>query len=352
MKNKRIVVAATSLSGGGAERVAVLLANYFATRGYEVAFAALLDDKKGYELDKSVKYIYCGCNEGNKIRRAYLRSKIFHDEVVRFAPDCLISFMTMENILFKGKQPFYKVYSIRNDPANEFSTGVSKHLRRFVLSGADTIVFQTEDERDYFDKKIRDKGVIIGNPISSDLPDWNEIGHNRTIVAVGRLSDQKNFELLINAFYKFSQKIEGYKLVIYGEGELREKLSNQIEELGLAGSVEMPGFVFDIHDRMKEAAMYVSSSNYEGISNSMLEALAIGVPTICTDCPAGGARQSIKAGESGFLTEVGNAEDLSDKMIELAGNNELMLEFSRNSRKIRDELSIEKVCEKWVELLP
>ena len=97
--------------------------------------------------------------------------------------------------------------------------------------------------------------------------------------------------------------------------------------------------------------MFVSSSDFEGMSNSMLEAMALGLPCVCTDCPAGGARAVIKDGENGLLTPVGDSHALYLAMKKVAENPELAAKLSKNSVKIREEQSVDKIIKKWMELI-
>ena len=107
----------------------------------------------------------------------------------------------------------------------------------------------------------------------------------------------------------------------------------------------------DIHNLIKDYAMFVSSSDFEGMSNSMLEAMAIGLPTICTDCPAGGARAVIKDHENGVLVPVNDVQAMADAMKEVAGNPELAEKLSINGSKIREDLSVDKIVNQWMEII-
>lgn len=122
----------------------------------------------------------------------------------------------------------------------------------------------------------------------------------------------------------------------------------QIEKLGLEDNVFLPGFSNDIHSEMANADLFVISSNYEGISNSMLEALAIGVPVISTDSPIGGARMFIKSGVNGVLTKVGDEENLTDEIYKIISNKDLGAQLSSEAIKIREELSKEVITNKWI----
>jgi glycosyltransferase involved in cell wall biosynthesis len=138
-----------------------------------------------------------------------------------------------------------------------------------------------------------------------------------------------------------------YELHIYGEGEEKENLVEYITKKRITEKVFLDGFFANIHEEIKDAAMYVSTSNYEGMSNSMLEALALGIPTICTDCPSGGARMVITNGVNGLLIPVGDEKALIEAMFFLIENPKDSARMSINGEKIVDRLSEKKIVDKW-----
>lgn len=135
------------------------------------------------------------------------------------------------------------------------------------------------------------------------------------------------------------------------KGELKEALVRYAEQLGISEAVKFHGFSSEIHKIMAGSAIYVSSSDYEGISNSMLEALAIGIPAVCTDCPVGGARMYIRDGENGYLIPVGDADVMADRMLALMEDKKLGESFSKESVKIREELTDDRIFGMWKALL-
>ena len=258
---------------------------------------------------------------------------------------------SVEGIFLIGNKKLFKIYSLRNDPTKFFNSGLKKILRNLVYWDADKIVFQTPDARDYFCQKIREHGVLIPNPVKSGLPYWNEEKHRKEVVVACRLAKQKNLFMLLDAFRIVWEKRQDYKLSIYGEGELKEALVRYAEQLGISEAVKFHGFSSEIHKIMAGSAIYVSSSDYEGISNSMLEALAIGIPAICTDCPVGGARMYIRDGENGYLIPVGDADVMADRMLALMEDKKLGESFSKESVKIREELTDDRIFGMWKSLL-
>ena len=157
--------------------------------------------------------------------------------------------------------------------------------------------------------------------------------------------------MLIRAFAAFHNDFPEYILELCGEGNMRCVYQQLISELGIEQYVDMPGFVSDLATRMNRAAMYISTSNHEGISNSMLEALGMGVPTIVTDCPVGGARMFVKNDENGFLISMNDEEALLEGMRRVIKDPEFADKISRNAMEIQNELAAEKICNQWMKLI-
>ena len=153
--------------------------------------------------------------------------------------------------------------------------------------------------------------------------------------------------MLIDAFSIISKKYPDYELHIYGEGAEHQILQDQIKALQLERKVVLHGFVENVYEKIKNAAMYVSTSNYEGMSNSMLEALAMGIPRICTDCPSGGARMVIRDSKNGLLIPVGNKGKLVEAIQMYIENPQLAEKYGKNGKRIIDSMSEEKIADKW-----
>jgi glycosyltransferase involved in cell wall biosynthesis len=222
---------------------------------------------------------------------------------------------------------------------------------------ADGVVFQSPDVQKWYEENTPVKGKVIFNPVKPDLPEIYEGEKIKRIVNFCRISGQKNLIMLVDAFAEFREEFSEYELDIIGdpvgnevEGYL-DSVNERIRYHHLENSIHILPARSDIHDYIKDYAMFVSSSDYEGMSNSMLEAMAMGLPCVCTDCPAGGARAVIKDGENGLLTPVGDSHALYLAMKKIAENPELANKLSENSVKIREEQSVDKIIKKWMELI-
>ena len=344
---KRIAIVAHGLSNGGAERVAALLANKFVEIGNEVLFIAVYSEKKEYQLEEKVKYKYINVKAKNKLEKYIKRTKFIDRELEVFSPDIVISFIINELIItnIKGKIPL--IYTLRNDPHHLLRTNFNKIMCLFSYGRCKNVVFQTPEARDYFNKNIREKGIVIANPLTSNLPYWKDKEHKKTIITACRLAPQKNLKMLIDAFNIFRKENQDYTLEIYGEGPLLQELKEYCFKLKIEEYVKFPGYSKNIHHIMAESSIFVLSSDFEGLSNSMLEALAIGIPTVCTDCPPGGASLYIKDGINGMLVPVGDSKALANKIKMLVENMHLCENISRESIKIRNELDENYIIQQW-----
>ena len=261
-------------------------------------------------------------------------------------PDIVISFINNETLYSIKKYKF--IYSLRNDPNHVNNGFLERNIRNYLYKNSKAIVFQTFEAKNYFSDKIRQKGIIILNPIEVEkLGVWSGV-ESKTFVTACRLNSQKNLPMLIKAFKQLHLDYPDYKLEIYGKGEEFETLNEMVKEIDY---IKLMGYSSNIHKVMENSFSFVLSSDYEGLSNSMLEALCIGIPSICTDCPPGGARMVITDGINGYLTNVNDAAMMYNKMKYLIEHKIELNDVSLNAINIRNDVSSEKVCLKWFELV-
>lgn len=346
----KILFISNQLGGGGAERVLTLIANHLVDEN-EVFIISFSPGVSKYKIDSRIN-----TKEIQLSRKTALKTAMaIRKEVLRIKPDCFISFeyhMNMKALLGTiGINDIRKIISERNDPSQKGGKQGQKQLRELLYQLADALVCQTKDAKEYFPKSIQKKTVIIPNPISDNLPDpWTGTREKR-IVNFCRLEKQKNIPMLIDAFEKFVDNHKDYHLEIYGDGSEKDNIEEYIKRKKLNDVVKMFPATQNIHEIILRSMMYASSSDYEGISNSMLEALALGLPTICTDCPCGGARMFIDDGLNGFLVGVGDSSAMADRMAFLAEHENIRIDFSKRSVEIREEISSHKIVKMWLDIL-
>lgn len=341
------------LGKGGAERVVTNLANQMVRDGFLVRIYTILSIEEDYVLENGIEHVHIKSSSQNKILRILkrffeLRRRIKEDEA-----KTIIAFERYYGIcasLFTGRKI---IATERNDPySNMPKISVKKYFRDLLYMLADCVVFQTKYAQNYFNAAIKKHSVVIPNPVSSDiLPEPYHGKRNKQIVTACRLTTQKNLPMLIDAFEMFLQNHMDYSLVIYGEGPLKGQLEKSIEKKGLENKIKLPGHINNLPQTMNEAAMYVSSSDFEGISNSMLEALACGVPTICTDCPAGGAAMMIQNGINGYLVPVKDAKKMSLVMSKIVDDYESTQKMCRKAVEVRNSHSVKKIASMWEDVI-
>lgn len=340
------------MHGGGAERVIALLSSRL-SRNNSVSIITLLSSEKSvYPVDEKVKF-YSLPNYGNRIKMLLRIPSDLNQLMKKLDSDVYISFCTMENVfslLANHKLNRRLVICERNSPSTEKINIIFKLLRKRLYKEAECIVCQTTDAKMYYQNKYGLDGFVIPNPVSDSLPIGTQKKRNH-ICAVGRLSKQKNYPFLIECFSLFHRTHPDYVLDIYGTGELEKSIKKKISEKKLGNSIILHGFVKNVHELIKDAGMYVLSSDYEGMPNALLEALAIGLPCISTDCPIGGPKELIENNENGILVKTGNIKEMVSAMTLIADDREKAYKFAENAKKIREKYCLENIVRNWKEIL-
>lgn len=357
MNNLKIAICIPSLGSGGAERVTSILANKLVEHGYDVSIVMLTCLRCVYQLSDKVKIQSLDCDGDSDmpfIKRFVIRLKKIRGAIKAISPDVVISFMSETNIdvclaLSGIKIPV--IVSERNDPAVDPSSKIKQLMRKIAYLKPRGFVFQTPDAKSYFSKRIQKKSEIILNPLLGTLPESHQGEREKRIVAVGRLNKQKNFPMLIDAFSKFATVHPEYVLEIYGEGLLEEKIKNYITDKNLDGKVLLKGFCSDVHERINSAAMFVMSSDFEGMPNALLEAMAVGLPCISTDCPCGGPRMLIENGENGLLVPIGDSAKLTEAMTYMAENPDVAKCMAHKATLVKERADVNAITEKWIEMI-
>lgn len=350
---KKVSFVITDMTSGGAERVMSLLANNFASRGIEIQILAIKSEKIVYPLDKRIRYHYIG-SFGNPVFKFFGRLKEINQKTKD--SDVIISFLWHCNVytllanLFNHRKI---IISERSDPSNEMRGFFRyfKWMRNLCYLRADRIVFQTEDAMNYYHGRLHRIGVVIPNPLSPEIQGVSTEERENILVAAGRFTEQKNLPMMINSFYQIHSVFPEYKLMIYGEGEMKEELIAQRNRLGLTEFIEFPGFSKNLLQDIKKAKLFLSSSDFEGISNSLIEALALGIPAVATNCPVGGSRQFVKTGYNGILIPVRDENALTDAIIKILSSDILWREMCNNAVTIKNDLSIERIGEMWEQVI-
>lgn len=348
---KRHIFFIGTLCNGGAERVVSILAGHMAKQGMDVEILTYYDRPVSYELDSRVKLtaVETMTGSGNKLKNLFAIRKYFKKN-----GKVIISFLAPFNIMaiaanFGSGVPI--IAADRNDPTKVPSNTIVRKVRDFLYRFATGVVVQTQKNKAYFSRGVQKKSRVIYNPI--DLKDYAgialKIEKEKKIVTAGRLMPQKNQKMMIRAFASVHAKHPDYKLVIYGEGPSREELEQLVKELNLTEHVLLPGNVSDIHDHIKNAEIFVLSSDYEGMPNALIEAMCLGLPSISTK--VSGATDLIADHENGLLTELDCQEQLETAMLELIEEKVLAEKLAANAAKLNEELEVSKIMQQWTDFI-
>lgn len=354
LKNKKVIFVTNILGNGGAGRVMATIANYLAHKKYNVEILSFLDNYETYDIHNEIKnkVIYCKSKNSvlKKIERIMRLRKIIkaNKEAVIISFEYFVNMQTIVATLgLKNKV----IISERNDPSQQGNRFILDKMRGLLYRFADILVCQTEDAKNYFSKEVQRKSTIILNPIMPNLPQRFVGSRKKEIVTFCRIEPQKNLKMMIDAFVLLNKEHPEYTLSIYGDGSKKEELIEYVKSIGYIEKVNFYGFINNIHSKIVDKAMFVSSSDYEGISNSMIEALGIGLPSVLTDCPCGGARMIIKHNENGILVPVRDTNELYKGMKKIIEDNEFSKRLSQNAEKIKYQLNEKRICEQWIEII-
>ncbi len=345
---KKIAFFIGSLNRGGAERVISILANHYAENGYQVDVIMLLDNIVGYELNKNVNVINYSGNGLSKVKRIPYWLKTIRKYVKEQKPDVLVSFCVRLNVfvlLASSGLKVKKIVSERNDPRTDGRGKFMDIMTKILYPKVNTVVFQTEKAKSYFNKLKN--GVVIPNPIT--VPKNNKQPNPKKIVSVGNFRAVKNHKMLINAFHKFHKNNPNVVLNIYGDGELYDEIQNQINSFNLTTNVILHGSIPNVIEEIADASIFCLSSNSEGLSNALLEAISLGIPCISTD--VAGADEYVVDGESGFIVPVGDEDAFADRLNKLYNDKELLKQFSIKSKEMSKKCSFDTVISNWDEVI-
>ena len=345
-----------TVHGGGAERVIANLSNQFAVKGHKSVLITFYRNENEYEINGNViRYNLRDAEyKKGKITGFVYTQKKLRKICKREKIDVLVSFMRGANYynIFAGIGNSMKsVLSVRNDPKKEYEGGAGLVTAKLLFNLADGCVFQTEDAKNCFSKFLQKKSRIILNPIHSIFYERKYEPKKYRVIASGRLEKQKNHKLLIDAFKDVIKQCPDAQLYIYGEGACETELRSTISDLNMQEQVFLKGRTNDMAEALSKADIYVMSSDYEGLPNALMEAMAIGIPSVATDCPCGGPKLLFEDEKNGCLISVGNKKELTEKIVQLLQDDELKKNYSSNAKIKAEQFKNEKIYDEWEKFL-
>ncbi len=360
-QGKKIAFLINSLGKGGAERVVVNLAEHFCQEGYEILLVTSRRLPEEYEMTfparrRLLEEEIAGAPFG-RIGRIPARiiglGKIWREE----APDMIVSFIGKMNLyamLSTAGLRIPVILSVRSDPAREYPSRFQKLLAGRLFGRAAGVIFQTQDAAAAFPKRVRARAAVLPNALDESFMKGRCVGmRENEIVMVGRLDANKNHQLLLRAFAGIRKDYPDMRIMIYGRrlpGSDTEPLLRALaEELGIADCVHFMGRQSDIRAKIERARIFVLASDYEGMPNALLEAMATGLAVIATDCPCGGPASVIRDGENGILIPVGDERALAEALTRILSDQAFEERLGKEAAKLAEDLSPERVCRQWQE---
>jgi GalNAc-alpha-(1->4)-GalNAc-alpha-(1->3)-diNAcBac-PP-undecaprenol alpha-1,4-N-acetyl-D-galactosaminyltransferase len=345
---------------GGAERVMSILANYWATHGWEVTLITLVDRSKPsfYPLDPKIQLVQLGVtgDSGNPVMaivKIWQRVRVLRQAIIASAPDVAIGFMATSgvmSVLACWNLGIPVIVSKRIYPAMSEANRVWKLLMKWTYPFADLVVVLTKSALSFYPPDKGYRAIVLPNPVivppATDLIDG--LLPTPTLIAVGRLAPQKGFDLLITAFAKIQHDYPDWHLTILGEGESRLELEELRSEYQLIDRVHLPGKVTNVHDYLRQADIFVMSSRCEGFPNALCEAMACGLPVISTDCLSG-PREIITDRVDGILVATEDVESLAMGLSELMSDPAKRQQLAHAAPQILERFGLEQVMSLWTD---
>ncbi len=353
---KRILFITNSLGFGGAEKMLAFVAGGLCRRGHSVAVVNLNNvpeyvNAHMQTLEEGIRLFSLKLPRGQNKNVYYIREirKIAKD----FRADVLIGFTTFPNMYARIVGTLLGIPSMmseRGDPAITMGSTLKSRLSLAIINTSRGGVFQTEGARDFYGKGLQKRGRVIPNPIfiKGEIPFVPYDEREKSVVSVGRLDNhQKRYDVMLDAFAIFSQKHPDYILKLYGAGTDEEQIRRWVEEKGLCERVRFMGLTKQpMFDTCRDG-IFLITSDYEGISNALLEAMAIGLPCVSTDHTPGGARLLIKSGENGLLAPMGDSEALAAALCAYAEDPALAAKCGENAKAVTIRFAPERIIDLW-----
>lgn len=352
MEKYRVGFLIRGLCDGGAERVVANLATQYAQNDHYTIIITRTHTDGDYYVDERIKRYELDDIVGDRIdyktwlKRLFCVRRICKSEnldVLIALMDDSIPYAIVSTSFLKTKS----IISVRNSPNALYKTKNHRRLVKLLYPFANGAVFQTDEAKEWFPKRLQRKSSVLMNPVKNTFYKVPYLPEPLNVVNTGRLSPEKNQRMLIDAFSQVIKVHSNAKLHIYGVGMLHDALSNQITQLSLNNSVFLEGRSNDIEDVLSRASLYVLSSDFEGSPNGLMEAMAVGVPSISTDCPCGGPSMLMGNNEQGLLVPVGDTKSLADAIINLLSNPDIRNEYSKKCKKSSLKFSEEAVFNDW-----
>lgn len=357
---KKVVFLFRDMGTGGAQKIEAFVANTLYEEDYEVIAVNMASTACSVNIDPNIRIvdvIYDGVAQcQNKwLRKAYQLVYLLKlkKTLLSLQPDIVCAFLSdvvRIAILAIGNHKIPVIGSERGDPYKFTKKQFLNYKKAYTK--CNSVVFQLENVAKKYDLPSSVNQKVIPNPCIPRKKAYaaRSATPDKVIISAGRLAEQKRFDLLIDAFALVHERFPEYKLHIYGDGPLKEQLRLQAKEYSVESAIVFEGDVDDVFAVATNAEFFVLSSDFEGIPNVLIEAMATGIPCISTDCSPGGARYLLKDGERGLIVPRNDKEKLAEAMMQYIGDPQLGKLHSEKGLCAIDEFAPQTIKKMWLEI--
>lgn len=350
LDNKSILFVISSSDVGGAGKMIKLLANSVCHHFRHTTLLELYSPVRGKEIDDAINVIPLGIKMDGKLSFRLRAIRLIRSQIKSIKPDIVVTFVSHECMLtrFATIGLKTKVCSCEREDPYTFPW-IDKILFSIAYRLSDYAFFQLPKARDFYGKSLLRKSFVIPNvfiPPKGFNPFNGE--RKKTIVSAGRFVEQKGYDMLINAFAIVHKSHPEYSLVLYGEGPLENSYKIQSSKLGIKDSLYLPGYVKDVASAIREDGIFVLSSIFEGIPNSLIEAMSTGIPCVATDCSPGGPRYLSDNGKRLILVPMNDCKKIAESICYLIENPEYADKLGDSGRYVLELLEPQKILGMWL----
>lgn len=351
----KIVFLINTLKVGGAAKMLKYVVNLSTEIFKDIAIVSLYDDSyEGNDLKEGVEVVCLGFNKLNRFKRKLIMIPETKASIKKLKPNVVCSFISHVCVIGRlatlGEKHITYISAERGDPFTE--TYLWKKVVRWTYRKSDYCFFQLDKARDFFGKEVAQKSFVIPNPAVFNKvvePYYGE--RKKTIVSAGRFGEEKRYCDLIEAFSIVHKKHPNYSLIIYGDGPLLNTYKKQVAELKLEDCVSFPGYVDCFSEQIREDGIFVLSSLFEGIPNSLIEAMSVGIPCISTDCTPGGPAFLFDNESRGILIPVKKPDAMANAIMQYIETPELARVMGKSAVNVINQLKEDRIRSKWIKAL-
>ncbi len=353
----RVLLLTNSVGFGGVEKNVAFIANSLVDKGHYVSIvnynsvdSSIARAKQSFYETINIHTYVGGSSHLQRLRKVLFTLKISK----KFRPDVIVGFTAFPSFAAKLVSILTGIPSIMTERGNPYVTinlkNLPSRIELFFINRSKGGVFQIEGAAKFFSEKLQSRATIIPNPIF--IKSTFEVEpfrmRNKTVVSVGRLDNyQKRYDIMIKAFALFSKQHPDWILQLYGDGTDKDLIRKWCEEENILGKVEFMGVSSYPMNDIKDSGIFLITSDYEGISNALLEAMAIGLPCVSTDSEPGGARMLINDKVNGRIVESRNPKAISSALCDFVENPDLADSCGNNAKYVLARFDKDLIAAKW-----